>query len=113
MSAIAGYFHPIPEDRPTGLYIEIGKKCGFSVRVPIAPGIVEEISIGDVRELSLGERVRITTPEGMIALDGEREVPFRRGDLIEIGLEHDGPFVVEVEQTLASAAKGGFFVKRF
>ncbi|MDR1514713.1 MAG: NAD(+)/NADH kinase [Synergistaceae bacterium] len=113
MSAIAGYFHPVPENGPTGLYIEIGKRCGFSVRVPIAPGMVEEISVGEVRELLPGERIKIATPEGIIALDGEREVPFRKGDVMEIGLGHDGPFVVEVEQTLTSAARGGFFVKRF
>jgi hypothetical protein len=113
MSAIAGYFHPIPEDEPSGLYIEIGKEYDFSVQAPIAPGLVEEISIGAVRELSPGERFKIVTPEGTVALDGEREIPFREGDLMEIGLDRDGPFVVEVEQTLTSAAKGGFFVKRF
>ncbi|MDR3281264.1 MAG: NAD(+)/NADH kinase [Synergistaceae bacterium] len=112
MSAIAGYFHPISETDPKGLYIRTGVGGGFSIRAPIAPGMIQEIPIELVRELKPGERTAIHTAEGMLALDGEREVSFKKGDTVEIGLGHDGPFVVEVEQTLASAARGNFFVRR-
>lgn len=109
MSAIAGSFHPMSESDPGGLYVEIGSPEKFKVSAAIAPGLIEEVPIRSHKRLEQGERIIISTPEGMVALDGEREVHFGKDDLVEIGLDQDGPLVINVAQTLEAAARDGLF----
>ena len=48
---------------------------------------------------------------GMLALDGEREVKFRRGDTVELVLTRQGPNKVDIKKTLLLAQKAGYFRK--
>lgn len=109
MSAIAGSFHAIGELAPRGLYIRCGEPAAFSTMAPIAPGLIEPVGIRQSRVLEIGGRVRIDTPAGMLALDGERELEFRSGDTVEIELTLEGPLVVDIQATLCRAADKGFF----
>lgn len=44
-----------------------------------------------------------------MALDGEREVPFKVGENIEIKITSHGPYRVIVDRILELAQKNGFF----
>lgn len=107
MSAIAGSFHPMPIEDPNGLYIHIGEST-FKIHAPIAPGMLTEISIEDYKVMKPGEVITAMTKTGIVALDGEREVPFNSTDTLEVVCRPDGPLVVNIEKTLENRAKGAF-----
>jgi hypothetical protein len=110
MSAIAGSFHTIGELAPEGLYVRCGAPAEFSTIVPIAPGLIRPVGIRHNRVMKIGDRIRVETQAGMLALDGEREIEFLPKDTVEVQLTFDGPRVVNVTETLNRAAEKGFFI---
>lgn len=112
ISAIAGSFHPMSESEPGGLYVRIGNKGQFRTWASIAPGLIRPVSIREYSKVDFNKRIRIETPCGMIALDGEREVIFNDDDKVEIEFTDQGPRVIDVQATLNAAAKKGFFLDK-
>jgi predicted polyphosphate/ATP-dependent NAD kinase len=112
MSAIAGSVHPVEESDPHGLYVEVGKNAELETWVPMAPGVMSRIGYRGYREIGSGERITVKCVEGMVALDGEREVPFNQGDRIEVELSPNGPLVVDIHASLKAASDGGFFIEK-
>jgi hypothetical protein len=47
----------------------------------------------------------MSTGEGTIALDGEREIECAPGDYVTVELDLDGPLTIAVEPTLEYAAR--------
>jgi hypothetical protein len=78
----------------------------------MAPGMMNRIKFTSYRKINFGERIRVKYKEGMIALDGEREVPFNKNDVVEIELSPNGPRVVDIHDTLKAASQGGFFIEK-
>ncbi|NLJ58403.1 MAG: ATP-NAD kinase [Tissierellia bacterium] len=111
MSAIAGSVNPIDEDEPYGLYVEMGQSGQLKTWVPMAPGMMSSIKLSSYRRINLGEKVKIKSLEGMVALDGEREVSFSKNDKIEIELSPLGPNVIDIHETLKAASEDGFFIE--
>ncbi|ETA81531.1 ATP-NAD kinase family protein [Youngiibacter fragilis] len=111
MSAIAGSVHPVEETDPNGVYVELGEKGCVETWVPMAPGVMSKIAFRGYREVVPYERILVKANEGMVALDGEREVPFNRGDRIELELSPDGPVVIDIHETLKAASGSGFFIE--
>ena len=111
ISAIAGSFRPMSEDEPGGLYVKIGNGA-FRTWAAIAPGLVRPVPVREFRETGFNNRVRVETPCGMIALDGEREVVFNESDKVEIEFTCKGPRVIDVQATLNAAAKRGVFLDK-
>jgi predicted polyphosphate/ATP-dependent NAD kinase len=109
MSAIAGSFFPISEEDPKGLYLRLAPEGPLETWAAIAPGLIRCVKIDGYGEIGLEERINIKTTTGVIALDGERELTFGKGDKVVISLSRNGPKVVDVEATLRAAAEGGFF----
>lgn len=108
-SAIAGYLPHIAPDNKQGVWLEIGPQ-GEPVLAPIAPGMVAAIPIEAFHWLAVGEQRTITHAPGVLALDGEREVPIKAGELIEVRLSQNGPHVVNVRAALQAASQAGLFV---
>ena len=109
MSAIAGSYTAITELQPEGFYLRCGKPAEARTIAAIAPGFLRPVNIRESGRMQPGERIRLTTTAGMLALDGEREVEFRPKDVVEIELTLDGPYVVDVPATLNCAADNGLF----
>jgi hypothetical protein len=107
-SAIAGFLPEAAQHAGQGAWIEVGPG-GRPVLAPIAPGLIERIPIRSVRWLAVGERVGLLPQNGVLALDGERDLPVRPEDQIEIALTQNGPHVVEVEAALRWAIQAGLF----
>ena len=96
-------------DENCGMYLKLG---GGTVRVlaPIAPGLIERVSIESYRLLRVGEEVEVACKPSVLALDGEREVEVRRGERVCIRLSQKGPRVVDIRRALEEAARSGMFV---
>ena len=110
MSAIVGSYTAIDELAPEGYYMQCGTPAKARTMAAIAPGLLHPVNIRDGRKMSFGERIRVDTRAGMLALDGEREVEFLQKDVVEIELSAEGPYVVDVPATLCCAANNGLFI---
>jgi predicted polyphosphate/ATP-dependent NAD kinase len=107
-SSIGGMFQSIAPQEPAGIYLKLGDN-GRLVTAPIAPGIMETVSIQDVQLMAAGECMDIHFAPCVVALDGERETEIKKGQKAAIRLSADGPRVVDVEGTMAFAMKKKIF----
>ncbi|MBI1880557.1 MAG: NAD(+)/NADH kinase, partial [Chloroflexi bacterium] len=108
-SAIAGYLPETPLNGQHGVWIEIGPGAQ-QVLAPIAPGLMLPVPIQSVQWLAVGEQKVVMHAPAVLALDGEREIPIKAGELIEIRLSQNGPHVVDVAAALQVASQSGLFV---
>ena len=101
-SSIGGMLRFIaPHDR-VGMVFELGEN-GQAVVAPVAPGVVETVSVKNPRLIDPGQQVELACNPCVIALDGEREVEIKKGRRTTIRLTADGPVVVDVNRTMACA----------
>ena len=110
LSSIAGLLQPVRRDEPHGLRVRFGRAGGSGVRrfvAPIAPGLLERVSVAKHGLMRPGERVRVVSGAGTVAVDGEREIEFGRGDTVEVMLDSNGPRTIDVARTLHIAATRG------
>ena len=110
LSAIVGMVRPVGPTHPGGAVVTAAAD-GRKVMVPIAPGVVVPVGIGEIVEMEPGidcpvDPLRPAT----LALDGEREITLNRGDEATVALDLDGPWIVDVERTLALAVAQNAFV---
>ena len=103
LSSIGSRIRPIGIDDPEGLYLRLRGDASSSatvVRAPVGPGMILDIEIAEWQSsLAPGHRRRIEQERGTIALDGEREVELVPGRTVEIGLNPNGPRVVDIVRT--------------
>jgi predicted polyphosphate/ATP-dependent NAD kinase len=110
LSSIGGLLHPVTAEEPHCLCLDLGGN-GCFVKAPVAPGVIEQVFIRDMRIMSVGEEVEIGGAPCVLALDGEREVEVRRGHHAAIRLAKEGPVVVNIAETMAAAMRRRIFVK--
>jgi hypothetical protein len=103
LSSIIGVVHPVDPAYPGGATVTAATD-GRRVMVPLAPGEVVPVAIGDVIEMEPGVAYPVD-PErpSVLALDGEREIVLNRGDEALVELDLEGPWIVDVERTLSLA----------
>ena len=73
----------------------------------IGPGLIAPVGVYEVAELPPGQPVALSTRQGVIALDGEREIEFSPEDRIEVRLESNGPLTVDIDRVMRHAAEAG------
>jgi predicted polyphosphate/ATP-dependent NAD kinase len=109
LSAIGAYLPGVRLGRDEGLVLEIGEG-GERVLAPIAPGLVRPIDVAAHRRLAIGEIVEVgSSTHAVLALDGERELPLRPGERVQVRLSQRGPRVVDVRAALRQAVECGLF----
>jgi predicted polyphosphate/ATP-dependent NAD kinase len=101
-SSIGGMLRAIAPDDPFSMVFELGPK-GQTVTAPIAPGIVETVSVENARLMSSGDEVALVCTPCVVALDGEREVEIKKGQRAAIRLAAEGPMVVDINRTMTWA----------
>jgi len=101
-SSIGGMLRSIAPADPFSMHLKLGSN-GRPVTAPIAPGIVETVSVENVQLMAPGEEVDIIFNPCVLALDGEREIEIKRGQKATIRLSTEGPLVVDVDRTMAFA----------
>ncbi len=83
------------------------------IKAPVAPGVIEELSVGNVDKISIGDSYKFVCEyQGTLALDGEREVKFNEGDHLEFKMTRNGPVKVDVKLASELAHKQGFFYSK-
>jgi predicted polyphosphate/ATP-dependent NAD kinase len=101
LSSIGGRLRPVAADEAAGLFLVLGPG-GRTVRAVIAPGLTSDVLVRECRLLRLGEEVRLPAAGGIIALDGERELPAPEDAVARV--TDAGPRVVDVRRVLAATA---------
>lgn len=108
-STIVGTSLIVGKDEDFGAFIRVNSGSN-RIKVPIAAGTIQELTVDEPKVLKLGESVQFKPNyNGIMALDGEREVPFKIGEHFQIKVTRNGPYRVLVDKTLEIAQKNGFF----
>jgi hypothetical protein len=108
-SAIAGYMPETSLHERSGVWIEVGPGPQ-QVLAPIAPGLMLPVPIQSVEWLAVGQQKRVLHAPAVLALDGEREIPIKADEQIELRLSQNGPHVVNVPAALQAASRAGVFM---
>ena len=85
---------------------------GTEVLAPVAPGQVTPVRITRYQPLAVGDEVHLNGAPAVLALDGERELALRSGEVTILRLSDQGPRVLDVPATLYAAALHGALVRR-
>jgi hypothetical protein len=81
-----------------GIHLRFGSP-GTRVLAPLGPGRLLPLSIAGARPLAPAEPVAMRGP-GALALDGEREIVLRAGEVAEVRIEPAGPWVLDAAALL-------------
>ena len=94
-----------------GLYLRLGSD-GQPVLAPIAPGLLQEVSLVESRPLGSGETVTIKHQQPcVLAFDGEREIELRQGMTARLQFNPNGPRVIDARKAIDIAARAGVFIR--
>jgi hypothetical protein len=103
LASIAGRVHPVGRHTAGGVLIHMGPG-GRRLRVPLAPGSFATLDVADVEPLADG--VIVDLPGGgVLAYDGERNTPVSADARVSVSIERSGPHLIDVDATLALAAR--------
>ena len=110
ISAIAGIVRPTSVSEPLGVALSLSADAERQIMAAIGPGLIATVGVEQVRLLHFDERLDIEITESMmLALDGEREVLLREGDMVSVILRADGPPVIDAERVLQEMASRRLF----
>ncbi|MDO5640675.1 MAG: NAD(+)/NADH kinase [Neisseria sp.] len=112
LSAIAAMLQPLSRHEAGGLVIElippVGKHAAaespWQLQAVLAPGTVSSVRIAACTRLLSGALYSLSGQNGLVALDGEREIAFRADERIEISLQENAFYTIDVAAVLHHAA---------
>lgn len=108
-SAIAGAVDVITAEDDRGIFIGLTTEHK-EYRASIAAGKIEPFGLTEKHIIPVGGSIDvIAKDEGIVALDGEREQRFHKGDKLTFKLTRNGPMKVDVKKTVLLAQKAGMF----
>jgi predicted polyphosphate/ATP-dependent NAD kinase len=111
LSSIGAHLPDVTPKNGQGLYLRMGPG-GRRVLAPIAPGLIQPVSVAECRRLEPGDEVAIRHPGPcVLALDGEREIELRAEATVCVRLNADGPRVVDARRAVEVAAAAGVFLQ--
>lgn len=110
LSAIGGWLCPIDKMGDAALHIVLGEEGTTQVTAPIAPGLLSSVNVIGYQSFDETAALPITQTPCTIALDGEREIVLRNEDTMTVHFNRRGPVVVDLQRTLAEAARIGLMV---
>jgi hypothetical protein len=83
------------------------------VLAPVAPGLFATLGVDEVVDLAPG--IAYPVPDArpaVLALDGGREIVLHTGERATVTLDLEGPWIVDVEQTLMYAVTTGALLRK-
>jgi len=107
LSSVLGQLAPVARHEPHGVTARLSAGAARQVLAPIAPGLVVPVGVGEIEPMRPGSVHRVDARAGVIAVDGERELAFGRGEEPSVRLRPDGPRCVDVPAVLAASARLG------
>lgn len=114
LSSVAGLLCPVSRRDAHGLRVDLAplEEAPIIVSAPIAPGLMAQVGVAGVCKIHCDERQSLRLSQGVIALDGEREIEFEPGEQVTLRLENRGPYTIDVERVMARAAQDGLLLSR-
>ncbi len=112
LSALGGLLHPVGRRDPGGLAVQLSDDPATRrlwLRAPIAPGMLRAAGIAGWEAMPADRTFEVALPAGIVALDGEREMPFDANDQVRIILRHNAFSTVDVARCMQIAAREGLF----
>jgi predicted polyphosphate/ATP-dependent NAD kinase len=109
LSAVAGLLRPVSRRAGHGLRVDLvpPETAPVTLKAPIAPGLLVLVGVAGVCEIHAGKPQNLTISQGVIALDGEREIEFQSNQQVTICLDCAGPLTIDVERVMTLAARDG------
>ncbi|MFA9422961.1 MAG: ATP-NAD kinase family protein [Sedimentibacter sp.] len=108
-SAVVGCKKIIMPEDDFGAYMNVNAN-GSSFKVPVAAGVLESIVVDEPIELGFDDEYEyIADDSGTIALDGEREIEFKKDQKIIFKISRNGPYHVDFIKALKIAQINDFF----
>ena len=110
LSAIGGCLAPLEVGCGQGLHLQLGAvddPACTHVTAPMAPGLVQRIAVADYSRFR--DRVKVCSPQGVFAFDGERELAIDDQRQWEVVFDPQGPRVVDVQRALSLGIERGLF----
>jgi predicted polyphosphate/ATP-dependent NAD kinase len=112
LSAIGALLQPVGRSDPGGLAVRLAGDAGdrrLTLRAPIAPGMVRDVGIVDWEPMLADRAYEVAHTGGIVALDGERELAFGRGDRVSVTLREKAFLTVDIGRCMQLAAAHGLF----
>lgn len=112
LSSVAGLLRPVSRRASHGLRVDLAPlDCSdMTLTCPIAPGLMMPVGIERSHQIQFGEPQIPRLPQGVIALDGERELAFTSDQRLTIWLDDHGPLTIDIDHVMARAAQEGLLV---
>lgn len=112
LSAIAAMLQPLGRYEAGGLVVELVPPTGghaaaespLQLQAVLAPGLVDTVNIASCTRLFSDGHYSLSGQNGLVALDGEREIAFRADERIEISLQENAFYTVDVAAALEYSA---------
>jgi predicted polyphosphate/ATP-dependent NAD kinase len=108
-SAIGGLLQPIARSESVGLAVQLEPAAPRQLLAPIAPGLLRPVGIADWHLMHAGEPLPVRQQAGVVALDGEREMPFEAGDTVHCTLRTAAFRTLDIPRCLHAAVQRGLF----
>jgi predicted polyphosphate/ATP-dependent NAD kinase len=113
LSSVGGQLTTIHPQDAKGLHLALGNNGPQMVTAPIAPGLMQTVSVCRQETLALGQAMAVEQRPCVLALDGEREVTVRKDQPVSVVLSNQGPLVVDIQKTMTYAQERGLMVTRW
>jgi predicted polyphosphate/ATP-dependent NAD kinase len=113
LSAVVGMISPVAVDDEFGglVYVDGASNNKKTISVPLGPGLIERIQVGDVEKMNPGQAYSIVDERPLVlALDGERELVLNEDDSAFLILRRNGPYIINIDQVMLHAVKSDYFV---
>lgn len=112
LSALGGLLQSVGRRDPGGLVVKLSDDPAFRrtwLRAPIAPGLIRDAGIVGWESMPPDRAFDVGLAAGIVALDGEREMPFDANDRVRITLRNNAFSTVDVARCMQIAAREGLF----
>jgi hypothetical protein len=84
-----------------------GRPAALRLTVPIAPGMLRPVPVAGWQRMRANEPMTAECEAGTVALDGERELPFKPGQRVRMTLRENAFFTLNVAHCMAVAVRDG------
>lgn len=108
-SSVAGCVGVVRDTDDFGVDAALGDTENL-ILAPVAAGVLSSVSISHIKQMPLDTPLDIPLKEPcMIALDGERELRGKSGDMLTFNVTRRGPQRVKIREALEEAVAQGLF----
>jgi len=111
MSPIGGMIEPVTDADDEGLLVELvgldDAREGDRVFVaPLSPGLFRKVAVRSVTRIPFGVTVPMQGP-GVLALDGDRDHKLLEGHALNVQIQRDGPWMLDLGRAMRWAVAQG------